>query len=414
MSSGCSPTFIPFLDQMHPNPGGVRRDEDAHSMPLSSRDGQDNHCALLFLRVRWRGAWAGEKASSAEQFSPACGRKWQILAQELGGSGGGCCNWGPSCSCAVPLRSGSDRYEASLLPMAQAALDTWRQTQTPGTFQAAGGNYPTPIGPPGLGRVHQSLRTRTRTGRRHPVVGPPLGAAAVDAPSLLLPLWPNLLATGGYDGGLREGEPAIPRQSRASKPSSPWRTRPTPPFPPSHLPEEATPDEDGTVRVPVKQINQLSDLSGNSPSNATGWSWRSAACGTWCLTLQTRMRNLDHANGELRSVYDRVATQGPSQAAGSGQQAISAPAATPPSQKRATSSDLSGGGMSLPGTCTCSLGEGKLMTSIIQSAGSGGPTIGAYPWGKAPTQTTRNLRKNFPAAAEKPDHPAHAPPGGYF
>lgn len=69
------------------------------------------------------------------------------------------------------------------------------------------------------------------------------------------------------------------------------------------------PDPDSTVRVPVKQINQLSDLFGELIIERNRLELEVKRLRQMVVTMQGRMRTLDQVNGDLRNAYDRVATQ---------------------------------------------------------------------------------------------------------
>lgn len=66
---------------------------------------------------------------------------------------------------------------------------------------------------------------------------------------------------------------------------------------------------ESTVRVPVKQINQLSDLFGELIIERNRLEVEVRRLRGLTTTMQTRMRTLDTVNGDLRNAYDRVATR---------------------------------------------------------------------------------------------------------
>ncbi|MBD2258019.1 hybrid sensor histidine kinase/response regulator [Pseudanabaena sp. FACHB-2040] len=76
--------------------------------------------------------------------------------------------------------------------------------------------------------------------------------------------------------------------------------------------EAPTPTEtlqENTVRVPVLQINQLSDLFGELTIERNRLELEVKRLRDLVMNLQDRLRVMDQINGELRSAYDRVATQ---------------------------------------------------------------------------------------------------------
>lgn len=89
-----------------------------------------------------------------------------------------------------------------------------------------------------------------------------------------------------------------------------WMPTPPPPgttFQPEPEPEPAP---DSTVRVPVKQINQFSDMFGELIIERNRLELEVKRLRQMVATMQGRMRTLEQVNSDLRNVYDRVATQG--------------------------------------------------------------------------------------------------------
>ncbi|HEY9761200.1 MAG TPA: response regulator [Trichocoleus sp.] len=67
--------------------------------------------------------------------------------------------------------------------------------------------------------------------------------------------------------------------------------------------------QENTVRVPVQQINQLSDLFGELTIERNRLDLEVKRLRDLVVGLQDRLRTLDQINSDLRSSYDRVATQ---------------------------------------------------------------------------------------------------------
>ena len=70
--------------------------------------------------------------------------------------------------------------------------------------------------------------------------------------------------------------------------------------------------EESTVRVPVKQINQLSDLFGELTIERNRLELEVKRLRDMVFTLQERLRTLDQVNRDLRTAYDRGVAQTPS------------------------------------------------------------------------------------------------------
>lgn len=66
-------------------------------------------------------------------------------------------------------------------------------------------------------------------------------------------------------------------------------------------------DQDTTVRVPVRQLNQLNDLFGELTIDRNGLDLYLKRLRTLARTLHERIQTLDQVNSKLRTAYDRVA-----------------------------------------------------------------------------------------------------------
>lgn len=80
-------------------------------------------------------------------------------------------------------------------------------------------------------------------------------------------------------------------------------------FQKSTLDLEDDDDDDSTVRVPVKQINQLGDMFGELTIERNRLELEVKRLRDLVGTMKSRMRTLDQVNSDLRNAYDRVATQ---------------------------------------------------------------------------------------------------------
>jgi chemosensory pili system protein ChpA (sensor histidine kinase/response regulator) len=66
-------------------------------------------------------------------------------------------------------------------------------------------------------------------------------------------------------------------------------------------------DQDSTVRVPVKQLNQLNDLFGELTIDRNGLDLYLKRLRSLAQTLRDRVQTLEQANAQMRNVYDKVA-----------------------------------------------------------------------------------------------------------
>jgi chemosensory pili system protein ChpA (sensor histidine kinase/response regulator) len=291
----------PIFDQLHERLGDPE-EEDAHSM-LSPEDGQD--IIPLLFQSEVEGCLNRLETVLADQ-SPRLREEVQILAQELGGLGE-MLQLEPFTSLCHSIADLALRAtDNSIATIAQAALETWRQTQT---LVLAGqwGDLPETMDPPPSVEL-------TEAPANHQTDDLPLWSSLPEEdPDIRTAMAVTAAETATSNGISAENpfqveaepdfETFIPTQD-----SFDWAD--SLPAQPS-APEES-PEKDSTVRVPVKQINQLSDLFGELTIERNRLELEVSRLRDLVLTLQTRMRNLDQANGELRSVYDRVATQGTS------------------------------------------------------------------------------------------------------
>ena len=288
----------PIFDQLYQRLGDPE-EEDAHSM-LSPEDGQDIIPLLFQSEVT---GCLGRLESVISEQSPCLREEVQILAQELGGLGEmlqlevftQLCQ-----SIADQARTATD---ASISTVATAALEVWRQSQA---LVLAGRWHEIPDRLEALPQV-EFMET------------------AEEDHDDTLPLWSHLPDQDPAAGAVNRpgvmGEaagvaPVADLQGQDLAAFAPWPHsdrpphQPTEPEPPAPRVEDQ-PEDDSTVRVPVKQINQLSDLFGELTIERNRLELEVSRLRDLVMTLQTRMRHLDQANGELRSVYDRFATQGP-------------------------------------------------------------------------------------------------------
>jgi chemotaxis family two-component system sensor histidine kinase/response regulator PixL len=322
-------------------------DEDAHSM-LAPEDGQD--IIPLLFQSEVEGCLGRLEAVLAEQ-SPCLREEVQILAQELGGLGEmlQLATFVSLCqSVAAQIMITDDEH---LVTVAQSALEVWRRTQAlvltgnlesiPSTITPAVDGELIDLALPDLDmdRVLQDEESGEVTAPLWPLYDPQHEAFVDDFVSDSLE-GDDLEAADYPEGDDQDSDLATPRlgslattaptsldaplsPTGSMAPSVPWEvTVPQDPAPPTNVdvpdppaptpstpaPEDSIP-ADSTVRVPVKQINQLSDLFGELTIERNRLELEVTRLRGLVATLQTRMGTLDLANNDLRAAYDRVATQ---------------------------------------------------------------------------------------------------------
>ncbi len=308
-------------------------DEDAHSM-LSPEDGQD--IIPLLFQSEVEGCLGRLEAVLAEQ-SPCVREEVEILAQELGGLGEMLQLEAFVSLCQSVSQQIAAASDESLISIAEAALAVWRRTQAL-VLTGHLGAIPTTLSEvetaPGAD-VEDDLHDFDFATRLDDE----------DAGEVTAPVWPlgELATVDGDDDALNSsfisddflGEVALsetaygtntrPAQSELPTLAPAWGGAEDSAFEDNattrasfrHSPPPPSLDEtgvsDSTVRVPVKQINQLSDLFGELTIERNRLELEVSRLRGLVATLQTRMGTLDLANNDLRAAYDRVATQDQSQ-----------------------------------------------------------------------------------------------------
>jgi len=305
-------------------------DEDAHSM-LSPEDGQD--IIPLLFQSEVEGCLGRLEAVLAEQ-SPCVREEVEILAQELGGLGEMLQLEAFVSLCQSVSQQIAIASDEALISIAEAALAVWRRTQAL-VLTGNLGAIPTTLSgaetvpeADAEADIHDFDFATTLddedTGEVTAPVWPLAELATVDGDQdvnfVSDDFLGDMVLSDGADGaeagaeapplspsgpGWPGAEAAAPQDGAAAQAS--FTATSSPPADD----EEAV--SDSTVRVPVKQINQLSDLFGELTIERNRLELEVSRLRGLVSTLQTRMGTLDLANNDLRSAYDRVATQDQSQ-----------------------------------------------------------------------------------------------------
>ncbi|HSM83305.1 MAG TPA: response regulator [Nodosilinea sp.] len=301
----------PIFEQLHDRLGDPV-EEDAHSM-LSPEDGQD--VIPLLFQSEVEGCLNRLEGVLADQ-SPCLREEAQILAQELGGLGEMLQLQSFVSLCQSVAEQVTHAPDAALATVVQEALAVWRRAQAL-VLTGHLGEIPTQMG---TGVEVATIPIPEIPGDMVPmledgeITAPlwPLGDDGALQPDYLeaeeldsvTASWSDSVGIGSFDEVAAGWD---------ETPAAPWPGQ-SAPAPDAAGPNAAGPDaagveSDSTVRVPVKQINQLSDLFGELTIERHRLELEVSRLRDLVGTLQTRMRTLDQVNNDLRSAYDRVATQ---------------------------------------------------------------------------------------------------------
>ncbi|MBE9139480.1 response regulator [Nodosilinea sp. LEGE 07088] len=348
----------PIFDQLHDRLGDPV-DEDARSM-LSPEDGQD--VIPLLFQSEVEGCLNRLEAALSDR-SPCLREEAQILAQELGGLGEMLQLEAFVSLCHSVATQVTTAVDESLVTVVEAALGVWRRAQAlvltghlgdlptqmvvegvvfDAALAAAAAAMPTledgditaPLWPAGddpalwadyqksdsayeladWGEAEETIElddVAADWGEAQPAIV--LGAAPSPDPVALDlvapdPVAPNPVAPNPVDSGRPDWTRAGQYAGFDPVATSGWsEAQPAPA--PETTPSPDAAESDSTVRVPVKQINQLSDLFGELTIERHRMEMEVSRLRDLVNTLQTRMGTLHQVNHDLRTAYDRVATQ---------------------------------------------------------------------------------------------------------
>ncbi|MGB3137371.1 MAG: ATP-binding protein, partial [Nodosilinea sp.] len=334
----------PIFDQLHERLGDPV-DEDAYSI-LSPEEGQD--IIPLLFQSEVEGCLNRLEEVLAEP-SPCLREETQILAQELGGLGEMLQIQSFVSLCESVSNQVTAAADEALLPVAQDALAVWRRAQAL-VLTGHLADIPTQMGTDAEAAVVVDAEATTAMAFDAEAMAEMVfdAEASVFAdttdliPTLIdgeitAPVWPladesalqpdylvdsesfELLdAAEASTDHVVEGEIQEENLNQASWPpaaasdtvdwgdaqSASWSTSDQ-----DTTTADLDADSDSTVRVPVKQINQLSDMFGELTIERHRLELEVSRLRGLVGTMRTRMRTLDQVNSDLRSAYDTVATQ---------------------------------------------------------------------------------------------------------
>ena len=277
----------PVFDALHSELGDPQ-EENAASV-LSPEEGQD--IVPLLFETEVEGCLQRLEAVLATPDQPCLREEVSILAQELGGLGEmlQLTNFIQLC------RSVSHQIEqedANTNETAKGALKFWRTAQ----MFAIAGQYdqiPTSINDTVINGTVPELADFAET----PVPEPNVGDWFTEA------LAANSLDEAGYT----DFQP-IPAPARSAPPEAQVTDFKVLEAEPEPVPTAE--DQDATVRVPIRQLNQLNDLFGELTIDRNGLDLYHKRLRSLSRTLHERVQILDQVNSKLRMAYDRVTLSG--------------------------------------------------------------------------------------------------------
>ncbi|PSR16733.1 hybrid sensor histidine kinase/response regulator [filamentous cyanobacterium CCP3] len=324
----------PIFEQLHDRLGDPV-DEDAYSM-LSPEDGQD--IIPLLFQSEVEGCLSRLEEVLAEP-SPCLREEAQILAQELGGLGEMLQMQSFVSLCQSVADQVTTAADEALVPVVQEALAVWRRAQAlvltghladlPTQMAIDTGVTAASIASVAVESfidLSGDLIPGLSDGEITAPLWPLANDSALQADYLIDDIHnltedesanlskPDQVIDGELDGALNEISNGAAQWSDTpsefaavdwgAAQGASWSSN-------GQTPAAATDevDNDSTVRVPVKQINQLSDLFGELTIERHRLELEVSRLRGLVSTLQTRMRTLDQVNSDLRAAYDTVATQ---------------------------------------------------------------------------------------------------------
>ncbi|MBD2328162.1 response regulator [Alkalinema sp. FACHB-956] len=330
---------LPQFDALHDRLGDPDS-EDAESV-LNPEDGQE--IITLLFETEVEGCLQRLEAVLSNPEQPCLREEVNILAQELGGLGEMlqlsefsqlCTHVGQWAIVATPEQ----------VPLiAQTALETWRHSQSL-VLSGQRHHLPTTLTAEGLPELPIDLAADTAWADAGQGQDLPVEVASAvtgfepgfDATADLDWSWDAAIAAAQAEPASEDfyHQEAITAQDQPTRngsqrtttievgrtvdPNPTWQVQPDRSSQPGSKISAAADnevDEDATVRVPVRQLNQLNDLFGELAIERNGLELYLKRLRTLSKLLRERIKQLDQANSDVRSIYDlnSVARQSPAQ-----------------------------------------------------------------------------------------------------
>ncbi|KAM3097871.1 response regulator [Phormidesmis sp. 146-35] len=306
----------PIFTQLHQQLGDPQ-DESAASL-LSSDEGQD--IVPMLFETEVEGCLQRLESVLETPDQPCLQEELSILAQELGGLGEmlQLPAFSSLCESVTYCLEVGDHEVAAI---ARSALQTWRRAQAlaiVGQYAEIPGMIPL-MTQPGLKEpdnmglndllsddgleASESLLDWEAVAASDPQESAAESLLEEEPAWYLEALSSDSVAVD--DEGFTELQPAKESQTQAAQADfkvSDFKVLETQ-TEPEMLPES---DQDSTVRVPVKQLNQLNDLFGELTIDRNGLDLYLKRLRSLAQTLHDRLQTLDHVNSEMRNAYDKV------------------------------------------------------------------------------------------------------------
>ncbi|OUC11602.1 MAG: hybrid sensor histidine kinase/response regulator [Alkalinema sp. CACIAM 70d] len=322
---------IPEFDALYDRLGDPES-EDAESV-LNPEDGQE--IITLLFETEVEGCLQRLEAVLTDPEQPCLREEVTILAQELGGLSEmlQIPDFTQLCTHVGQLATLAQADQVPLV--AQTALETWRHSQTL-VLSGQRTHLPTTLTAEGLPELSIAPEAELwaeafPAAEAEEDFASTWDAAIAAAQTEVLPedLYAQEAIAASREmqrnGSQSDSSPYPPAvESRTLAPQTTWSVQPDRPVQPD--PQVAvtpdTIDEDATVRVPVRQLNQLNDLFGELAIERNGLELYLKRLRSLSKLLRERIKQLDQANSDVRSIYDR------------GSVARSQPSAQTPAQNR--------------------------------------------------------------------------------
>lgn len=312
----------PLFERLHQQLGDPQN-ESAASL-LSPEEGQD--IIPLLFETEVEGCLQRLEGVLELPDQPCLQEELTILAQELGGLGEmlQLPAFSRLCESVVHYLEAGE-YDA--VTIARAALKTWRQAQGL-AINGQNEQIPTTITlhAAAVGRVANAQtygNAEREPGEPEAVEAPDLPfnwedavlssvafaadpSTAVTDPQEVIPAWYTeaLVADAVADDAYLDQPTVEPVQASVDKAQvSDFKVLEVQPDPDAPALDE---DSDTTVRVPVRQLNQLNDLFGELTIDRNGLDLYLKRIRNLTRLLQERVQALDRANSKMRTVYDKV------------------------------------------------------------------------------------------------------------
>lgn len=316
----------PVFEQLHAMLGDPQ-EENAASV-LSPEDGQD--IVPLLFETEVEGCLARLEAVLATPNQPCLREEVGILAQELGGLGE-MLQLPKFVQLCSSITQALEHSEDEATPeIAQSALRSWRQAQA----FALGGQYdqiPDQINGSFSDSEFEITPNTTLLEVDQSFATDPFNISIDNASE-------NFTTTGATDWfteALADAELAVDDSGFTdySQTESPQRSQSAAAtnngFKVLEAESETTvPDEaqDATVRVPVRQLNNLNDLFGELTIDRNGLDLYLKRLRNLSTMLHDRVQTLDQVNAKLRTAYDRIAVSDAKGQPGAWQNSLPQPA----------------------------------------------------------------------------------------